>query len=288
MRYKCTGIIILCFTLLGGTACRSESSVEEFEPPPPSSTIAELTDAPTGVKVEPTVSASKTSEATARAGGGAIPDPPPTSLSPAKAQVLTNLNLRAGPGTNYAVVGSLPARAEVTVTGRNEESTWLLGIAEDGDRVWLTADPELVEADPQAVAALPVVEVPPLPYNANNVDVNNVLYMIPLVLHNPNSFTCASNGGLNNTIIRLAEGNVIGPHSGDFVHVELGNVLFKYTGGSWQLIRENPIARFDGGAESLPLAIALQMFERREIVWNGQFGDWPGRGVTGCDKSAGP
>jgi hypothetical protein len=63
-------------------------------------------------------------------------------------------------------------------------------------------------------------------------------------------------------------------------------VLFKYTNGSFVLIRDNPIARFEGDVESLPLDKALQMFENGEVVWTGGIGNWPGRGVPGCDYAA--
>jgi hypothetical protein len=87
----------------------------------------------------------------------------------------------------------------------------------------------------------------------------------------------------------VADGNVIGPHSGDFALIgKGGNVLFEYSQGSLRLIRDNPIARFDGDQKYLPLDTALKMLETGEIVWTGNFGDWPGRGVPGCDESSAP
>ena len=250
--------------------------------PAPTATIAPLEDA----------SAEATAETTAppvagddEAADASAPTPSPTPEI--MVQALTNLNLRAGPGTSYPVVGSFAADSDLVLVGRNADGSWLVAENKSGEQVWLTGDADLVQRDAEAVAQLPVIEAPLLSYDTSNVDVNNLLNLTPLVLHNPNNFTCASHAGINN-IVPLAEGNVIGPHSGDFVHTELGNVLFKYSNGTLSLIRENPIDRFEGGQESLPLDTALQLFQRREVVWNGQFGEWPARGVTGCDESAAP
>lgn len=218
------------------------------------------------------------------------PATPAAEASPAadtveiKAGVLSKVNLRSGPGTNYAIVGNVPANSEVTVIGRTEDGKWLRVKSDAAEQVWVTADAALVKIDSSSLNSLPVVEAPALSYDVNNPKVNDVLNKIPMVLHNAQSFTCASHGGLNNPTISLQEGNVIGPHAGDFVMGQ-DNVLFKYTRGSLVLIRENPVARFEGGAETLPFDKAMQLFQNGEIVWTGTFGQSPGRGVTGCDPA---
>ena len=208
---------------------------------------------------------------------------PPASSEEVKAAVLSKVNLRSGPGTNYAVINSVPANSEVTVIGRNEDGDWLRLKSNAAEQVWVTADANLIKIDQALLNQLPVVETPPLPYDINNPTVNQVLTLIPLVQHNSQNFICASHAGINN-LIALQEGNVIGPHAGDFV-MGSDNVLFKYTQGSLALIRENPIARFEGGAESLPFDRAMQLFQKGEIVWTGTLGQAPGRGVTGCDPA---
>ena len=207
-----------------------------------------------------------------------------TANSGVKATVLSNVNLRSGPGTNYAIVGNVPANSEVTVIGRNEDGTWLQVESNAAEQVWVTSDADLVKIDQTLLADLPVVEAPALPYDVNNPSVNQVLNLIPLVIHHESSFTCASHAGTNN-LESVRDGNVIGPHAGDFIMGGKDNVLFKYANGSLQLIRENPIARFEGGAESLPFDQAMQMFQKGEIIWNGTLGQSPGRGVTGCDPA---
>src|SRR5262245_23368427 len=77
--------------------------------------------------------------------GGSTTPPPATAEAPAspgasaaeiKATVLSNVNLRSGPGTNYSVVGSVPANSEVTVIGRNEDSSWLRIKSDVAEQVW--------------------------------------------------------------------------------------------------------------------------------------------------------
>lgn len=206
----------------------------------------------------------------------------------ARARTLTSVNLREGPGVHYRVVGGLPAESEVTVVGRNQDGSWLVVKTESG-KAWMTGASDFVEIDATALSKLPVVETSPPSYDASNVNVDRVLNQIPLVIYHRDHFTCVSHGGLNNLLMSPEDGNVIGPHSGDFALVgKGGNVLFEYANGTFRLIRDNPIARFDNGEKYLSLEKALKMFEDGEIVWTGRFGDWPGRGVTGCDKSAKP
>jgi hypothetical protein len=217
--------------------------------------------------------------------GGAFPQ---FGGSPtAKARTLVSVNLREGPGINYPTVGGAPAGIELKVVGRNQDGSWLMVETKSG-KAWVTGGSEYVEIDEKALARVPVVEAPPLAYNVNNVQVNQVLNQIPLVVHHPDRVTCASHAGLNNLMPSVADGNVIGPHAGDFVLVGKENVLLEYSKGTFQLIRDNPIARFDNGEKYLPLTTAMQMFEKGEIVWTGSFGAWPARGVPGCDESAKP
>jgi hypothetical protein len=205
-----------------------------------------------------------------------------------KARTLTSVNLRQGPGITYPTTGGIPADTEVTVIGRSEDGSWLL-VRTDSGNEWITANPEFVEIDAAVAQKLPAIEAPRLPYNASNAQVNEVMNQIPLVVYHADRFTCASHAGLKNLMPSVADGNVIGPHAGDFAFVgEGGNVLFEYSQGSLRLIRDNPIARFKGDQKSLPLDVALKMFETGEIDWTGNFGDWPGRGVPGCDESSQP
>ncbi len=205
----------------------------------------------------------------------------------ATGRTLVSVNLREGPGIVYPKSGGLPAGTEVTAVGRNEDGSWLL-IETDSGTMWMTGKSDYVEMDAEDLAALPVVQSPPPAYDVSSPSVHQLLNFIPLVVHHRDHFTCASHAGLNNLLPSVVSGNVIGPHSGDFVLIGKENVLFEYADGTFRLIRDNPIARFDGGEKYLPLEKAIKMFETGEIVWTGRFGDWPGRGVPGCDESSKP
>lgn len=86
----------------------------------------------------------------------ATPEPTPDDVSeppPAGAQAVTNAdaNLRSGPGTNFAVVGSAPAGTTLTIVGRNSAGDWYQ-LADDS---WIFGT--LVENPP---ANAPIVETP--------------------------------------------------------------------------------------------------------------------------------
>lgn len=272
--------LMVIVTLMGFNLAACSPVTEEALPAPvaPTSTIAELGNAestpePAAAAAQPTATSP-----------GPTPEAVEAVQAEVKAQALSNLNLRAGPGTNYAIVGQLPANTEIVVIGRNENGSWLQVQTEAGAEAWLTGDPALVKVDQALAANLPLVEAPPPAYNASHPLVNRVLNEIPLVVHHGGRFTCASHGGLNYLLPEVREGNVIGPYAGDFVY-DGNNVLFKLSGGVLVLIRENPIARFEGGAEFLPFDQAMKLFESDQISWTGDFGQ-SGRGVPGCDPKA--
>lgn len=275
-----SGILLVLLVFILIISFRPRPGVPEGEPPAVAEEATVPSSSPTPQAQSSEVSPIPTPVAEQEESSPVSVLPTPTAEAALSASASANLNLRGGPGTNYPVVGSLPSGSSVTVVGRNEDSSWLV-IETDRSTAWLTSDADLVELEGGTLESLPVVQAPILPYNVNNAQIAQLLNEIPLVLHNPNSFTCVSHAGINN-LDALRAGNVIGPHAGDFVY-NTDNVLFKYENGALQLIKENPIARFDNGAESLPFDKAMQLFERGEIIWTGRLGESPGRGVTGCD-----
>jgi uncharacterized protein YraI len=82
--------------------------------------------------------------------------------SPEPRAVVTHetLNVRAGPGTSYAKVGTLRQGDEVVVTGRNKAGTWLAITAADGIEGWVYAEYTNVDT---SVESLPVAKAPPPP-----------------------------------------------------------------------------------------------------------------------------
>mgnify|MGYP005847785337 FL=1 len=96
----------------------------------------------------------------------------PTPTLPAAAQPTepdaivignTNVNLREGPGTNYAVVGTASPGAELAVLGRNTAASWFKVETVGGVQAWIYGP--LVQLNIDATSA-PVVEAPPPPAGA--------------------------------------------------------------------------------------------------------------------------
>ena len=105
--------------------------------PPPSATATAAPQPPTPTSVPPT----------------ATPTPAPTDTPTAapQPQTVRSANLRAGPGTTYAVVGSATAQEAMEPLGRNEAGDWLqIGTA--AGEAWI-AEFLVENVD---VAALPV------------------------------------------------------------------------------------------------------------------------------------
>ncbi|MCC9074783.1 SH3 domain-containing protein [Litorilinea aerophila] len=90
------------------------------------------------------------------------PTPSPTA---ALLTALAAVNVRAGPGTEYAIVGTLPAQATAPVTGRAQpdgQPWWQIVYPPDGTgRGWVTGAPELTQV--QDGDQVPLAEVPPTP-----------------------------------------------------------------------------------------------------------------------------
>lgn len=89
------------------------------------------------------------------------PTPTPTPLPKADAIVDTErLNVRQGPSTNYKVIGGVEAGDQLTVTGKNEDETWLQIETDEIDEGWVYGDLVEIYVDLGDVA---VAEAPPEP-----------------------------------------------------------------------------------------------------------------------------
>ena len=87
----------------------------------------------------------------------------PATEAPAEPRAVVThetLNVRAGPGTSYAKVGTLRQGDEVVVTGRNKAGTWLAVTTADGTQGWVFAEYTSVDSP---VESLPVAKAPPPP-----------------------------------------------------------------------------------------------------------------------------
>ncbi len=74
------------------------------------------------------------------------------------ATTISNLNVRSGPGADFDIVATLPARATVTLEGRNQIGNWaLINGGPGGVRGWV-ATRFLVWSDDVPLGSIPVVE----------------------------------------------------------------------------------------------------------------------------------
>lgn len=110
------------------------------------------TPAPTASPVPPTDTPAPT----------ATPDPTNTPAPAADAVVNVDvLNFRAGPSTDYDVIGTLYLGDELTVTGQTAAGDWLAVTASDGTTGWVFAELTTLHVDLGGVAV--AQNVPPTP-----------------------------------------------------------------------------------------------------------------------------
>ena len=78
------------------------------------------------------------------------PTPPSSPTPPPMAVVLyASVNVRAGPGTDHAIVGTLVEGDRVAVLGRNAEGTWLRIQTQEGLLGWVSAELVRLNAAPE-------------------------------------------------------------------------------------------------------------------------------------------
>jgi spore germination protein YaaH len=94
------------------------------------------------------------------------PEPTPTEETPiasagAEAVVTNNLlNLRAGPGTNYARVGQVRQSNKLEILGRNAEGTWIKILTSGGSEAWVILTYVDINV---SIDDVPIVEAPAVP-----------------------------------------------------------------------------------------------------------------------------
>ncbi len=86
-----------------------------------------------------------------------IPPLPTATFTPLSGTVTAQINVRSGPGTDYAVLGMIQPDTVLALTGRNETAAWLQieYAAGAGGRGWVTA--AYVQTPQGDTASLPVL-----------------------------------------------------------------------------------------------------------------------------------
>jgi len=101
----------------------------------------------------PTETATSTATNTPTATATASATPTATSTVFGLVSAQGRINVRAGPGTQFAVVGSLAPESGVQVIGANDEGDWYQIRREDGDAGWVSGALLRIEEPPAPPAA---------------------------------------------------------------------------------------------------------------------------------------
>jgi hypothetical protein len=168
-------ILVAALVLILTPACALTNLVSREEAPPatptrtPKPTFTPTpVDTPTPV-VAPTNTPTPTPVATDTPVSTPTPEVPPTATptnTPETARAVINnptVNIRSGPGTNYANIGQARNGERYDITGKNAAGDWYQ-INFNGQTGWVTSQFVVVEGDPAAVqvaANIPAAPVQP-------------------------------------------------------------------------------------------------------------------------------
>lgn len=116
------------------------------------------------------------------------PTPTPTpTIEPASLTTRREMNVRAGPGTNYAIIGLTAGGEKFLITGKNPAGDWLQIEMEENEIGWVYK--QLVEltnaGDVKVIASIPTPTSTPVPAPASDVVAATLLQLdyedVPLV-----------------------------------------------------------------------------------------------------------
>ena len=90
---------------------------------------------------------------------------PPTINGPSLTVLAPTLNVRGGPSTAYAVIGTIPLSTVVAIVGRNSDRSWF--VVQNGPlRGWVINSPTFITVTGD-LSSLPLVAAPPSPVPQN-------------------------------------------------------------------------------------------------------------------------
>lgn len=160
-------------------ASEARALIPTWTPTPllPTDTPAPPTDTPvppTPVPAEPTATPTETPPQTAR-------------------MTITNqvANVRSGPGTQYAVIGSVNQGMQFDITGKNQAGDWFQFCCVNGEVGWMFSQLATVENAQLVAVAADIPAAPPTPVPAPVVPTNTPVPAAPPPAADP----CASIGG---------------------------------------------------------------------------------------------
>ena len=132
------------------------------QPATPSPTAAPTTTTEPTVLPTAAPTAAPTAEPTATAADVPTSTPEPTRAPPTIVVAAGNdsINVRSGPGTNYAILGQLSGNTPADVTGKSADGTWWQ-ILYGGQAGWVSAQLVEFSGDAMAVAVVSAPEAAP-------------------------------------------------------------------------------------------------------------------------------
>ena len=150
-----------------------------------------------------------------------LPTDTPTVVLPRLIASRT-VNVRAGPGTNYPVIDTLPSNVPLVIIGQNEQGTWWQAQSPDGRIGWV-AD-SVVDADRNV--DVPIVRPSPLPPPSPTAVPPQAptLTPVPQASHQyePTGWYADTNYGLTRFLGTITDANG-NPVNGVFVEAQCGD-----------------------------------------------------------------
>lgn len=143
---------------VAATAAPRSSLMPTATPTPTSTDTPEPTYTPTNIPTPTTTPRQAPTPTPEPSPTPAPPTQPPEPSRPLVTAGEANVNIRSGPGENYAIVDILAARQSLEIVGRNADASWWQVPTPNG-LGWLSASVTTASN----VEAVPLVEVPPPP-----------------------------------------------------------------------------------------------------------------------------
>lgn len=215
----------------------------------------------------------------------AEPTPVPTDTpAPVARMTITNqvANVRSGPGTNYAVIGSVNQGMQFDVTGKNPAGDWFQFCCVNGEVGWMFSQLATVENAQLVAVASDIPAAPPTPVPAPIVPTNTPAPAAPPAAADP----CASIGG-DGCKFRVSGGPAFAGNGGGELKLQL---FFKHSGvdggqpqGSYFIALEKDGQRVpvSDSVRSIALSANQNQFGRYNYEYKVPLGQLPGGNVAG-------
>ncbi|MBX3049930.1 MAG: SH3 domain-containing protein [Caldilineaceae bacterium] len=215
----------------------------------------------------------------------AEPTPVPTDTPPPAARMtITNqvANVRSGPGTNYAVIGSVNQGMQFDVTGKNPAGDWFQFCCVNGEVGWMFSQLATLENAQLVAVVADIPAPPPTAVPAPVVPTNTPVPAPPPAAANP----CANIGG-DGCKFRVTGGPAFGNNGGGELKLQL---FFMHSGvdggqpqGSYFIALEKDGQRVpvSDSVRSIALQANQNQFGRYNYEFKVRLDQLPGNNVAG-------